>query len=77
VPADPSGKTEPIHGAGHLYVAEHRIDRDFRGEYSDRFLGIGRFDNQIAGSAEILGQRIADDNVVFSDQDCRLTRRRF
>ena len=69
---DPASKTDPIHSAGHLDIAENDIDRYPGGENRDRLRRIGRFDDQVAGEPKILRNGAADKNLILDNQNQRL-----
>jgi hypothetical protein len=64
---DPASKTEPIHSAGHMDVAEDDIDRHPSGEYCDSLRRVSRFDNQVAGNPQILSDGAADENLILDN----------
>jgi hypothetical protein len=73
-PSDPSGEIDTVHRARQSYVAENGIDRNIGIEDSDRLYRAGGLQYLIPLAAEILGERIADDDVIFDEQERRSTR---
>ena len=69
---DPASKTDPIHSAGHLDIAENDIDRYPGGENRDSLCRIGRFDDQVARDPKILRNGAADKNLILDNQNQRL-----
>ena len=67
--SDPAHKTDPVHGARHIDVAEDEIDLCPAHEDGNRLSRIGRFDNPIPGTPQKLGHSAADQNLVLYNQD--------
>jgi hypothetical protein len=67
---DPLGESKPVEAARHAHVREHDIDADIGlGEDRDRLIAAARLDDAVAAVAQIVGNREADQHLVFHDED--------
>lgn len=66
---DPKSKPDPIHGAGHIEVAEDEIDHRPGDEDRDSLRRISRFDDLVPGRSQKVCHRAADKNLVFDNQN--------
>ena len=68
---DPASKAQPIHGSGHIYIANDNVDRLAGDKYRNRLRGIGGFDHRVARYSQVLRDGSTDQNLILDHQNYR------